>query len=522
MDSPTRVNAIDLLLRINGKGFAVAVNCLLASESEYGQSDGLEIAASRPNAETLQRLTAMCDYSEPRNGHYWEQSKAAQILAENSHWEPVVDLVRKIGLQTLTKVTDLPRCGFRPSVNLLQPVVKLAKQNPAEMRPGDLLALGYGTDEHARILAKLKDEFAPGSEEARALVVALEIVKNKSTDNVPFLRNQLVQADRFFNAANALIENGTSEALLALSDNAADDLTGAIAINLINRLPESTDAVKRSQRSIVNAIKSGKSWDLSSDLEYLRRNINDVSKVKQLFEAKEIEEFLRREAFADEGISWSTGSKASTIRCLAILDSDAAFVAAKTALLNHKAHDRDYYPSLLLELDERTGATLLLKQLENESNHVIRTAIGRALGRINTLYFLEVLRDGSDLEKQVVCFACRWQKSSAELKAALKLCIDDKSEKISRQAITTCIALGIQEEALRLAERIMCEKVESERWLILTCLLELSDPGDKHHIWPIHCPNIWSILSPLQRSKALKRLNKRQEDETAELKRTTE
>lgn len=518
-DSATREDAIALLHRINGQGFAIAVNSLLRAESHFGQGDGLTVAPMKPNAETLELLTDICLRKEARDGHYIDQCNSAAILAEAGRWEPVIDLIRRIGLQTLTVVSDMPRNSYRCEDRQLRSVIETARANPTQLNPGDIMALGFGKAENGTLLAEIAKVFPCESEEALACVVALAILGDQSPDNVPLLRRQLEQKDRWRPAANALIRNGSTEALAALSDDAGATLMGAVAINLLTRGENSTNAIERTRSSIVDLIRSGNVWELSNKIDFICSNLHDESIVERLLDDTLITDFLRQEAFADEGNSWVKGSKPSAIRCLSKSDPHSAFVAAKAAFRNQNSHDRDFYPALLVEIDERNGWDLLFVSLMEEPDHSIRTAMGRALGRLDTSYLQGAFKGRCAVRKQSACYVRKWSDSTDDLVAALTDCLDDSDEKVSREAVASLIALSAQNEAGLVVQSLVNAADNSVRWLMLNCLLELADPGDRHHRWPMHGPDIWYTLTPLQRSHARRRLKKRREDEATRLKR---
>lgn len=375
--------ALELLRRIDGEGFAEAVNVLLRADSRYGRWDGLKPARQKANVETHRLLAAICEHEETWDGHYVEQCEAAAILGEQGVWPPVISLLRRIGLLATREVTELAQAGLRPSVELLDDVIASVYGSPAAASAGDVLALGFGDLTHADLVKLVASSCRPTDDVAHACAIALQMLEDHDERSVPFLKTQLAIAGHRFSATNALIVNGTVAALDELTAESGEDLDVAVAINLVNRLPDPSVAVNRAKDAIVRSVDRGATWDLTGNLWETICHIRNPDHARRLLDHPTVEEWLRDEAFADEGSSWITGSKAAAIGCLGQIDPYAAFAAARSALRNPESHDRDYYPPMLAELDSEAAADEFLSLLPIEESESVKRSIGRTLASLN-------------------------------------------------------------------------------------------------------------------------------------------
>ena len=223
---------------------------------------------------------------------------------------------------------------------------------------------------------------------------------------------------------------------------------------------------------------------------------------------------MTAEAFADEGNVWLTGSKFSAIRCLAYLDPHAALVAAKAALRSTSRHDRDFYPPVIAELDPTHAANFLIEVLASETSDLVRKSIGRTMHSLDAeVYILKALNSG-DLTMQVAgCFSAGWFKSSVAIHEQLVAKICSSPATVSVAAVAAMAQLAVRDECSLLGQEMLNSSDPFDRWLHLSCLVELADCGDDRHLWPVGGPVIGDAMSLLQISFVNKELEQRRRKE---------
>jgi hypothetical protein len=513
-DSLSRKETVELLYRINGEGFTSAVNMFLHADSRYGRLDGLELAGKRPNAETILLLTAITEQEERWDGFPLEQNRAAEILAELDEWTPVIAHIRRVGLKTSRDLNNFVRYGKRPSIEILDQVVEVIHSDPGSAVAGDVLALGFGDEHCEEIVHSVLQACEPAGDVAHACIIALELLQDQDENNVPFLAEQLRIEKHNFSATNALIVNGTQTALEALADFTGNNITGVIGFNLVTLLSDPSGAIEKAQNAFVHSIDHNR-WNSASQFHTMISLIEDEILKGQILNNPAIEEYFRDVAFADEGAFWFTGSKANAIRCLAYFDKNAAFRAAKGALNNVEAHDRDYYPGILAELNPNSSVEMLFKILKREEAEPVRKSIARTFSCLDAeAVILDRLNSPEADERRNACYAAGWAMDSEQMKTHLTECLQDINESVARAAAGALTQLSIQEETIRLEKAVIDASSQAERWLYLDCLLALADPGDYHHPWPINGKEIGESLTLLQQKSAEDRLRKRKYKES--------
>lgn len=506
--------SIGILLRINGNGFCKAITTLLLADNRYGRYDGLAFARMKSDSKTINCLIQICQQSEKWDDHYIEQCMAAEVLAANNIWKPVLSLIKQIGFQTLSGLTDLPLLGIRPDPKFLSEVADRATTDKKSLSSGDIITLGFGIELHAEIVSDLSKHFDSESEHAKACVFALRLLSDTKVENLEFLGKQLDVGTHSHLAVWALIANGSQAALELLSDHAGEDLEDQIAAVLINNLEDNNDAIERAKNTIVRRIEGFPDWQLVDKMLYLVLKIKDQEDLAKVFSDPAIGDMLRTWAFVDDYGGLSASKKPDWIKCLSVLDKNAAFIAAKSAFLNSSTRNRHRYPSLLMYVDESAAISFLLEAIKSNDDIIIRAAIGRALARIDLTG--ELLRDldSADTELRLVaCLISRWQKPSLALEEKLRLCVSDRDESVSHEAAIAISSLRTQREVNLLGESLLHTDDDSVRWILLECILNLCDVGDESNPWPLQGPEIVKALSPSQFEYCIQTLkNKRKRE----------
>ncbi len=514
-NSVVRDEALAALYRMAGSELTTVVNSYLTADDRYALLDGIDLVAKRPNDETIRLLTALSESNETWDGHFAIQCKAAEVLADVNEWLPVLALIERIGLATLTEVTDYARHDRRPPPELAAGVTDRVRTNIANSSPGALLIVGMGGRESdGPLLREVLSACQPESKQAHACVIALELLPDKSEESVPLLEAQLPLHE--FSAINALIVNGTRSALQALREHQQNTkLNVAITISLLNRLPVGTELISEIVQLLESQVRSNGYWDVNQNLSIIVDHIARRDTIDSILASSLIREHLRTAAFADEGSSWFTGSKAAAIRCLSRFDKHAAYLAARTALQNVDWHDRELYPYLLVEYGKMQAIPILYDQLTRESESKVSRAICRSLALIeHTDHVLQRLDSTDPTERRTACIAAGWARAkSNDLRDKLQALVGDKVEDVADTAAKTSQGLALQAESLMLLDSLMKENDAAKRWLMLDCLLATADLGDEHRPWPTEDNPLRDVLTPLQINYVIDRLKSLREEE---------
>ncbi len=513
-------SALAVLFRIAGDGFTQVVNEMLRAGSRHIRLEAILLADRRPNEETFKRLAEITSDLERRNDSYLEQSRAAVILASHGRWDHVLDYVQAVGMQSLIRtldfpgLEDLPRMGIRPQSTLLNSVSDRIQSDPTRVSEGQVIALGFGPPEFGAIVRSVATLSDPKSDVALACVVALDMIHDKDPGSVSFLQAQLQIKKHNFVATNALITNGTQVALDALEAFVGVDVSDAVAINLVRHSTEKQRALGKICSTVVRAVSGRRSVDYVAELHRLVKGIRDSATAKAILSQPVVAEYLAAEAFADEGNIWLTGSKYCAIKCLEYIDPASALVAAKAALLNPSGRDRDFYPPVVAELDPEHAPKFLIDLLAIETSELVRKSIGRTIHSLDAeAEILNAMKSADAMAQLAGCFAAGWFRPSAAISEQLIAKVGSSSGAISNAAVAAVTQLRLRSECYLLGQEILQTNDAFERWLYLSCLLELADCGDDHHLWPVGGPVIGDAITSFQISFANKQLEKRRAKE---------
>lgn len=507
-DSLVRDDAVEVLYRFGGSGFTVVVNEFLQADSRFGRMDAIRLSAKRPNDDTIRRLAGLTEGDNSSDEQWIEQCDAAESLADNESWHPVLCLVERLGLRTDRDITDYARRGRRPPAELICETRERVKTMTIDSSPGELYVLGIGgQEEDASTLHNILAQCEPESDVAEACAIALELMQDESEEAVELLRAQLDYHE--FSATNALIANGSQAALQSLRDHAHGLFDLAIAINTINRLNDNQDEII-AIRDALDVERQERGWyDFNTKLDCLLSRITDPDVIDVLMGSDSIQSHVREASFASEGPHWFTGSKAAAIRCLAKFDLFAAFLAAKTALHNVDWHDRDHYPYILMQLNQEMAIPILLQQLHvEEDTKVLRAICGALMADDIDSRLRQSLSSSDSRERDAACVAAGEVSVENATEERLHKLLHDTDEAVSRSAADAINHIEVRKRCRELGKAILEESDKSRRWLLLDCLISLADPGDKHRTWPVEGAHIGDVLSPLQIKHVKRRLER--------------
>jgi hypothetical protein len=503
-DAPVRDEALEVLYRIGGEGYAEVINAFLRAESRYARLDAIQLSINRHNAETRQLLSAITESDVSWDGYPLEQNEAAKALADIGEWAPVIRFLERYGLRTFSGLTDFPRYGFRPTSDRIDGVRAKVRSLGAQCGPGPVLTLGFGGEGDVDLARGVLAEADTQSDLAHACTITLELLKDHSELSVPLLARQLEIAGHESSATIALLVNGTQAALKALSQHYGDHFEAGVAAALINVLKPTASAIDQVRQMLLTEVKEPQ---LSGRIAAMISRISDPTAIQQVMELHAIKERTRDEAFADEGQSWIVGEKAAAIRNLATFDPAAAILGAKTALKNPNGHDRQYYPDLLVGLQHKEALAFLVQELKSEKSNRVAGAVGRALSVLdNDSEFLQLMSSADAHERRVACLVAGWAGKSSILEAGLQERVSDEDDKVSLAAAAALDRIAVRRETRLLSGAFDAEKGEARCRLLFHCLLRLADPGDDHVPWSIEGLAIGERLSPYRITLAMRQV----------------
>ena len=359
---------------------------------------------------------------------------------------------------------------------------------------------------------------SPGSAAARAGAVALCLLGDSSERTIVLLRRLLATDQRW--AREVLLSLGTPTALEGLLDHLRSRFDSGLAAVLLRKAvaPEVARVVRKYYEAGAPLGEDDLGVLAALDQDSLRSLLSPVSNlgtdtlthsaagVTPAFVERLREIVLRR-----HGRSYSSRARSAAIWCLAAVDADQAFQPARAALSEGQARQRTAYPYLMVELDQERSVNSLLQQALKERSTSVLWAIGRTLPDAGRALVIEWLQAESRDERLTACRLAARMLPSEKLVAAVRACLDDGDTDVTDAARESWLLLFQSQESQKVLERLMHEKDDSQRWVLLDSLIGLADPGDEHA--PGHwVKDVAVALPPLQRQYLMERLFKRCEE----------
>lgn len=481
-ETMVREPALSILSKIGGRGFTRVINTWLAGPHQYGRYDALEVAHQCPDDETVRLLEHLATESSGE-GREAEAYMAAEALVRTGAWPAVVRTILHLGMNNTPRSIAEASAGHACLIgDAIAPAIA-AFEEQSGRHLGTLLALGVGgrSDYLERILNILEAE-PPNSEVARACVLALSLLDDPAGQATPALVQYLSSAETQFAAINSLLRNPNAQALAALQTHLRLQPNAQLAAILLQYPETRTAAIEVVCAMIEQEKKPG--WD--SPFEYLHgpqtRDINAILLDGDTFRQKLIEE-----VYGPEDSIWYTGSKAHRIAALAAVESDIAFEAARYALSTLNAHDREYYPYLMTEMDDARAVSTLFDVAYTEKSHAVRAAVGRALAGIPNLthpILLAWLTDNSSHRRLAACQLAAYQEPTTEIREAISALLEDANVDVVQAAEEALWCLQNAVWCRELVDAIAVEDDPGRRYSLLLAAMAIGDPGDLHRPWP--------------------------------------
>ncbi len=236
--------------------------------------------------------------------------------------------------------------------------------------------------------------------------------------------------------------------------------------------------------------------ELDDALERVIARLDDTS-LQQLLTQETWRERLRDCALAEESNLWHVGSKFRAIRGLATFDPAMAFLATQKALADPKAHDRTWYPYLLVKLDASRAIEVLVQQCMREQSTAVQRAISRALARtaIDT-HLLTLLQSPHSAERLVGCHLCAYRLYEEPIRQQLsQLLLHDLDDDVAQAALHVLRERRRAQETTTLVHTLRSTPNREQQWLLLEALLNMADVGDEYQVYPLWVQDIEPFIT---------------------------
>lgn len=481
---PDLDHARSVLLKMGGSGITQLTNSALAHSEAFACLDGLEWALVNPNDQTRQLLRTLA-----LENHYAEtpssvdqQAQAVCLLAALHETGAVIEAILRYG-RSPSDLTDWLRDWGAISDQELALAIASLSSSDERVKIGAVLAIGYSMRPEfvPQIRDILKSVPADGPV-ALAAMIALDTVRDTTSETVQLLASQLKIADHRVCAMNSLLRIGTEEALEVLEHHVL-----ALGPQTLRPLGD-----ENFQLALVLAKRPVLRQSMVSMVWHAVRNIVELPWPSESFEVfgylddPAVRDWLREEAFPMEGAGHDIHRTMAVIRGLAKFDPDSAFDAA-WLLLQNSSENREAVPELMMRLESAKAVPLLCDQVVGERHMLTRWAVGRAfrLAPQQDLVrdaLLELLQSMDPVTRRTGAELCGWQRQHRFLGFLQSLVIDDPSEEVRSVARAALGRLSTEEEIVQLMEEFRpAESVQ--QWSLLRAIVEIGEPrllGNRH------------------------------------------
>jgi hypothetical protein len=475
-------HAIKTLYKIGGSGFTKVINSWLNTNNHYGSFDGLCRAMKRFDQETINNLIQITQGKELWNDFPFDQSQAAFVLAQLDQINAVIKTILQWGLQLDSKVTHWKLDHLPINDNSISSVFNNLKYD-SEVSPGLVMAIGVaGRKDKIDVIRSILQNSSDNPDITLACILTLGRLRDDLPETTELIAEYLEVEKHRHAATIALFQIASNQALDKLFSYLEKQYNEWLAINLLEYEHTFDKTLNEIQKYLENKGEMTKLEMLNS----LFRISPDHKALNVLLLQTQYQEAVRAGIYIDENASsWHEGLKASAIEILARFDKEAAFEAAWATLQDTKAHDREYYPYIMINIDKQRAISSLLIQLGVEESYRVIRAIGKSLNNVSSSIPIErLLKSSNNLEKLAAVRLSGWMKLSTELEDELKECLNEVDERICLAARESLGRINITRETDVLIEAINSEQDISRKWILLDSLLAITDPGDKHTNWP--------------------------------------
>lgn len=484
--------AIKILYKINGSGFTEVVNSLLDSKNFYGEYEGIKQAIKRHNQQTIELLIRISQQDRLSQEYPINQQDATFILAQLNQVDAVIGSILKWGSQTDSKVAHWKLDDLPISANVLSDIFRNLESSNEKLA-GAVLTVGItGRKDKLDNIHKILNNSLNDSGIIRACILAIGRLQDNSPETIEIISKNL-ESEKYNHVAKiALFQIGSNLALDKLLYHLKDQYDGWLAINLLEYEHTFDGALNEIKKYLENQNERAK-------LEFLNQLYEispDHKALQVLLMQLKYKDAVRTAIYMDENSnSWHEGLKANSIAILAKFDKEAAFEAAWMTLQDTKAHDRKFYPPIMILIDKKLAIPLLLLQLGiEESCGVVRTIAKSLNSETDFFSIAQLLESTNSCEKPMAINLIGWSDYSLIYEQKLIEYLDDSDEHINFAIKESLNRIFNLREANKLLDAIKSESDINLKWIYLDSLLILADPGDKHMDWPDWALELFKVL----------------------------
>jgi len=521
-DSIEQKPAMALLVKIGGPEYVRVINAYLEQGDHHGRVQGIEAAHRDGDTETVRLLAAITQLKrlDDNNADY-ERLAATDALAVRGEARLLVDAIVASGLVS-GRANDYVTAA-RPfddaAVDQAVRVTASAASSESDLIGGVLaLAIAGRRDYSVRVLDILEGA-APESDLALACTAALRLIGTGDERTVGLMARQLARGKRPIEGHLTLLQFSSDSALSAALEYVRGSYNEDMVINLANREPTRSEALGLIADKIASAGEGELWYVVETPLAWL-----DDAGIQQIVADERVRAVLRERALAEEGAFWIVQSKVRVIRALATFDPGTAFLAAQKAFEDPDAHDRAYYPYLLVELDAVHAAQLLLRQCVREESTAVRHAIARASARLEIGTDIVALLNAAGAEERAAgCVLSGFRAPDEGVRRKLQELLDDVDDAVSEASLWALRSIRRAEYTRELIAAAETPGAGVDwRWVLLDSLLAVADLGDEGTGAPGWLGQLEPVLSADMWTHAWQELKKRRKKQLESLKREDE
>jgi hypothetical protein len=522
VDSIEQKPAMALLAKIGGPEYVRVINAYLEQGDHYGRVQGIAAAHRDGDTETVRLLAAITQLEglDDNNARY-ERLTATDALAVRGEARLLVDAIVATGLVS-DRANDYVTAA-RPfddaAVDQAVRVTATAVSTEAELIGGVLALATAGRRDYSARVVDLLEGAAPESDLALACTAALRLIGTGDERTVRLVARQLARGKRPIEGHLTLLQFGSDSALSAALEHVRGSYNEDMVINLANRDPTRSEALGLIADKVASAGEGELWYVVETPLAWL-----DDAGIQQIVADERVRAVLRERALAEEGAFWIVRSKVRVIRALATFDPGTAFLAAQKAFEDPDAHDRAYYPYLLVELDAVHAAPLLLRQCVREESTAVRHAIARASAGLEIgADILALLNAAGAEERAAGCVLSGFREPDEVVRWKLQELLNDMDEAVSEASLWALRSIRRAEYARQLIAAAETPGAGADwRWVLLDSLLAVADLGDEGTGAPGWLRQLRPVLSADMWTHAWEELKTRRKKQLDSLKREAE
>ena len=468
-----------VLLRLQGEGLEQLIGYLVSSRNNSHCSLGLKWCCYVRSENIRQRLKEIV-FSQHFNNdnrppYKLLQHNAISYLALFGEEEELIQSLLHYKHNVL-EIVDA-REGYPPMANAVINKLKRNIKNSGNSEKCSLALQAVGVTGRRDLIPILHSYLKKNtstSPEAFGAISALAGLSARDSVSIEYYKQHLQYEDHNYIASNGLLRSDNYASRIVLLEyleqsfskefHSTDDQIASI----LTKFPETRD------RAL--AIIEQHTFQDKSFMKYFKSH--DHLRVAGTLTSERIQTELLKEANAAEGGVNIVGRKVSAIRGLAIQDKQEAVKAAWRAFKEGQ-HNRELYPSLLIDLDGENVIEGLYNSLKTEESQLVRRSIGLALRKsdhhqlINDIA-LHWMSSNFSCERWIAAEIARWMGPPFLDEKLQEVLRSDRIKWVRRQAGDALYHFEQQKNMAQLLQAIPRASLK-QQWLYIRALFQLDD-----------------------------------------------